>query len=331
MKLTKTLTPVEIVLKKYHNHIMHTVIIISGFWLIFFLLCLVKAPYEIFIRNYTSLESEYSLYEQLSSFYLLIIVLNSVVSYQVSNHIIKVKLSILFLVLGLAMYMSEHNMIKEITQPIFGFIFGTCLCVLLFRLRSWLCTILLIVGFISIAFGSLIDFAWGNQSIISSLPDFVTPFVHPDLERFLEFTGIAFLCLCSTLQFHMPLANFVSTNRKEILMILLAAGMISFGNGFIHYLHGPSSKLFLIGMVLTIAGFLGLVVTCKNINKNGAKFILVSEKFFYLFIFLFFLVLPSIHGRPRILTSLLLWLPTMLFMAFYLLRYHPVHTQTRHS
>jgi hypothetical protein len=327
MKLAETLTPAEIVLKNYHSQIMRTVAIISGFCLAFFLLCLVKTPYEIFIANYIGLQSEYSLYEQLSSFYLFIIILNSVISYQISNDIINVKLSILFLVLGLAMYMSEHNMIKEITQPIFGLIFGTCLCVLLFRLRSWLCTIFLIVGFMSIAFGALIDFAWGNESAISLLPDFVTPFVHPHLERFLELAGIAFLCLCSIIQFHAPLSNFVSKNRKEILMILLSVGMISFGNGFIHYLHRPSSKLFLFGMVLTISGFLGLVFTCQNINKIGAKFMLVSEKFFNLFIFFFFLVLPSIHGRPRLLSSLLLWLPTMLFMAYYLWRCHPVQTQ----
>jgi hypothetical protein len=207
--------------------------------------------------------------------------------------------------------------------------FGTCLFILLLRLHSSSCTIFLIVGFMSIAFGFLIDFAWEHKSTISLLPNFLIPFVHPHLERFLELSGIAFLCLSSILQFHADLSNFVSKNRKETIMILLAVGMISFGNGFIHPLYRPSSRLFLFGMILTISGFLGLVFTCKNMNKNGAKFMLVSEEFFYLFIFLFFLVLPSIHGGARILTSLLLWLPTMLFMAFYLWRCHPV--QTRHS
>lgn len=325
MQLPKRLTPAEIVLKIYHNQIMGTVAVISGFWLIFFLFYLSGDPYHEFLRNYITIRAEYTIVEQISKFYLFVIVLISVLSYQASTEATKIKLSISFLFLGLILYISESNMIPEIIQPVFGVIIFFSTCILLFRVRSWVSIFFLLVGFLMIGTGLVSDIVNERKTISSILPSLLLYLFDPSFEEYYDTLGIAFLCLSAILCFQDILQDIIKRKKKVTLLILLASGMISFGNGFLHYQYRPSAELHCISLLVTISGFLGLVFLAKGSSKKHATFTLVTEELFYIFIFVFFVMLPSLHGVAYRDCALFLWLPTMFFMAVYLWRRHPAN------
>ena len=303
--------------------------IILGFWLIYCVFYLLEAPYHAFLTKFMTIRSEYTLPEQLSKFYLFVIMLVSVYSYRVLNQPVKIKLSIAFLLLNLVFYMSESNMISEMTQPVFGLIIFVCICALLSLGHFWLSLWIFVIGFGVIAFGVLSDFARENETIGSLLPEVVFKLLHITSEERLDEIGIALLCLSAILCFRGLLRDFAVNNTKAIILMVLASGMITSGNGFLHYQYNPSCKIQPIALLMTIGGFLALVFFNKRLNKKGAILTLVTEDLFYLFLFSFFVVLPSIHGDSRSTVALLVWLPFMLFLAIYLWRQHPAHTGNR--
>ena len=313
------------ILHNIDSQIVHTVAIICGFWLIFFVFYLMRTPYHGFLKDYIIVKSEYRMGEQISKYYLFIIVLISVLSYQTSNETSKIKLSISFLMLGLIMYMSESNMVTENTQPIFGLIIVVSTCIFLLRARSWFSIVLLIVGFIMVGCGSLIDLAHEKEIVSLLLPTFIIPLLEFLPEDYYETLGIAFLCLSAILCFQVTLQDFLKRNKKVTFLILLASGIMVFGNGFLHHQYSPGKKLHLVSLLMTISGFLGLVFFTKSSSKKNPIFNLVTEELFYIFIFAFFVVLPSLHGPARSATALFLWLPTMFFMAVYLWKRHPAN------
>ena len=334
----KRTPPTNLDLQSNDDKIRDTITIILVFFIIYcIIIYLLKWPLHTFLSGHQVftyppgsiyagyIKSEYTIGEQLSKFYLFIIVLVSVFSYRVVNKPTKIKLSISFLLLSLIMYMSESNMLTEKTQPIFGLIGVAFIGFFLLRLRSWLSLILFIVGITLISCGSLNDFASENESIRSLLPTFIFRILHITTEERFDVMGIAFICLSAILCFRVPLRHFIAKNTKGSLLILLSSGIMTTGNGFLHYQYEPIKRLYLIALAMTIVGFLGLVLVNKNINKAYPSLMLVTEDVFYLFIFFFFVVLPSIHGKARSSTALLLWLPSMIFIAIYLWRCHSVH------
>ncbi|MHC4843947.1 MAG: hypothetical protein ACYTEE_09120 [Planctomycetota bacterium] len=331
MPSEKRALPAKRNLHNIDSQIMHTVVIIFGFWLTFFLFYyLMRIPYHELLENIITptkygLPFEYTMGEQLAKFYLFIIVLISVLSYQASKQGNKIKLSISFLMLGLIMYMSESNMITENTQPIFGFIIVASCSIFMLRVRSWLSLGLLIIGFIMVACGSIIDLAHEKEIVNSLLPPFIYHLLDFTKEDHYETLGIAFLCLSSILCFQFTLLDFLKRNKNMTLLILLTSGTIAFGNGFLHWHYSPSWKTHLAALLITISGFLGLWFFTKSSSKKNAIFELVTEEWFYIFIFVFFVVLPSLHGRARSGTDLFLWLPTMFFLGVYLWRHHPAN------
>jgi hypothetical protein len=325
MPSEKRASPVKSNIHEVDSQIIYTLAIMLGFWLLFFVFYVMRIPYHAFLKNFITIKSEYRMSEQISKFYLFIVVLISVLSYQASNEANKIKLTISFLMLGLIMYMSESNMITENTQPIFGLIIVVSTSIFLLRLNAWFSIVLLIVGFIMVGCGSLIDLAHENKLVSSLLPTSVSHLLNPQWEDHFETLGIAFLCLSAILCFQVTLRDFVKRNKKVTFMILLVSGIITFGNGFLHHQYSPKRNFHLISLLMTISGFLGLVFFTKGSSRKNPIFNLVTERFFYLFIFVFFVVMPSLHGPARSATALFLWLPTMLFMVVYLWRRHPAN------
>lgn len=309
------------------DQIKHVTIIILGFWFTYYMCFLLENPIDTFLSSLIPMRSEYTVGEQLSKFYLFIIVLISVFSYRVLKELTAIKLSMSFLLLGLIMYMSESNMISEKVQPIFGLIIVAYTSMLLLRARFWLSFALFVVGFTFITGGVLSDLAHENESISSLLPVFIIQLLHITSEERFDATGIALLCLSAILCFRVPLRYFITKNTKGTLLMLLASGMIAAGNGFLHYQYHPSGKLRLGALAMTIIGFLGLMFVNKSISKKDAVLTLITENLFYLFIFFFFVVLPSVYGNQESSTSLLLWFPFMLFMAVCLWRRHPANNE----
>ena len=306
-----------------------SIAIILGFWLIYCLFYLLESPYHAFLTKFMTIRSEYTLPEQLSKFYLFVIMLVSVYCYRVLHQPVRIKLSIAFLLLSLVFYMSESNMISEMTQPVFGLVIIVSIGALLLLGHFWLSLSFFVIGLGVIVIGVLCDIAHENETIGSLLPEIVFELLHKVSEERFDETGIALLCLSAILCFRDLLRDFAVNNTKAIILMVLASGMITSGNGFLHYQYNPSCKIQPIALLMTISGFLALVFFNKRLNKKGAILTLVTEDLFYLFLFSFFVVLPSIHGTSRSTVALLVWLPFVLFMAIYLWRQHPVHTGNR--
>jgi len=92
----------------------------------------------------------------------------------------------------------------------------------------------------------------------------------------------------------------------------------------LHWQYGPGNYLHLFALTMTVIGFLGLMfVNKKSFEGEGAALRLITEGIFYMFVFSFFVVLPSIHGHARASTAILVWIPFMFFTALYLWRSHP--------
>jgi hypothetical protein len=305
------------------SEIKHTIAILLGFWLVFYVCRLLQTPLHAFLSSHMTVRSEYTVGEQLSKFYLFIVVLISIFSYQVSKKPRRIKLSILFLLLSLILYMAESNMITEQTQPVFGLMIVLSTGMLLLRERSWLSLTHLLMGFMAVAVGALSDLAHESEYIGSLLPTFLSQLLQILPEERFDVIGMAFVCLSAMLCFRVPLRHFVAGNTRGILSMLLASGMITVGNGFLHYEYDPSSRLHASALALTISGFVALIFANKRANKKDAVLTLGTENLFYLFILAFFVVLPSIHGNARSATALLLWLPIVSAVALYLWRYHP--------
>jgi len=316
------------------NNFRDVAIIIFVFFIIYSILHFLEDPSRLVMSNYTSLtygpahiqvKSEYTIREQLSKFYLFIIILVSAFSYRVSTHPSMIKLSISFLALSFVMYMSESNIIIEKAQPIFGLLGIAFTGFFLFRLRSRLSLSAFVVGFALVSFGSLVDILHENEFIKSIFPGTVSDLLHIMSEEWYEVSGIAFICLAAILSFRSPLLDFIENETKASMLILISSGIMTLGNGFLHYQYKPTEALFSIALALTLIGFSGLVYSTRSIEYSFPKTNAITRKSIYLCVFFFFVLLPATHGTARFSAALLLWLPSIIFVATYLWRCHLIH------
>ncbi len=297
-----------------------TLLLISVFIIIYSVFYLLESPLHTLISSYVTLRSEYTVGEQLSKFYLFTVLLVSFFSYRILTKPTEVKLSISFLLFSLILYVSESNMIRETAQPIFGLIGITFIAYFLFRLRLWLSLILFFCAFVFFSFGSLIDFIHERESIKVWLPNFIYYFLDMASEERFDVIGALFFSLSAIVSFQVPLRNFIMNYTKKSLFILFSAGIMTVGNGFLHYQYHPNGKLYLIAIIMTIIGFSGLVLSSKNIYKNYPSLTSIPDSLFYLSIFFSFVILPSSSVLARYVSnkSLLLWLPATILIAIYM-------------
>jgi len=310
--------------KVQYRYVLWVVIV---FFLTYYLFYTAEKPIHGFIASLTNLRSEYTVGEQLSKFYLFVIVLNSICAYTFFDESNRIKVSISFLVLGLVLYLSESNMLTEITQPIFGSIIILYCLNYLFRLRAWLTIAIFLLGFTLIFAGVLDDMAAEKEYISSRIPTLLLNQLNAISEERFDVGGIALICLSSILLFSRPLCDLAKRNKIRIALLLFLSAMITVGDGLMHYQYRPSNRLHFVASLITLIGLCGFIVVNKSNKSRNAVFKLVTEDIFYFFLVLFFVLLPSIHGQARSSVSILIWLPFMFLLAHYLWRYHPVNKQ----
>ncbi len=302
------------------NKIKDSALIILVFFVIYYIFYLLESPFHTFIASFITLQSEYTIGEQLSKFYLFTTLLVSFFSYRILTKSTEIKLSISFLLFSIILYTSESNMVRETAQPIFGIIGIAFSAYFLFRLRLWLSLILFFSAFVFFSFGSLIDFIHERESIKELLPSFIYPLLDLASEERFDVIGALFFCLSSVIAFQVPVLSFIANHTKKTLFILLSALVISVGNGFLHYQYEPSGTLYLVAIVMTIIGFSGLIFSSKNIYKDYPKLTSTPDSLFYISIFLCFVVLPSNHTLASIAfnKSLLIWSPIIILISLYM-------------
>lgn len=298
--------------------------IMLGFWVLYFLLYFLEPSIHAFIASLTELESEYTVSEQLSKFYLVIIILASIHAYRHLNGRNEVKLSIVFLLLGLIFYMSESNMLTEKIQPLLGLILFVWICTLFLKTAHWFSLLLFLAGLGGIACGVLSDFAFESKTVNSLLPEFVLELLRSVPEERFDLIGIAFICLSAIFCFRDSLLSL--GNVRIAALMALAAALIAIGDSFMHYQYQPSRKLQAIALLIALGGFLALMLANRSTGNRRPVLILLSENLFYLFAYCFFIVLPAIHGTVRTSVSLLVWVPFLIVLGVTLWRRHPLHT-----
>lgn len=320
---------------KIHHDARNVIKIVLVYLVINFVLYLMQFPLHSLMSNYTSLtyspnhemlKSEYHIGEQLSKFYLYVIILISIFIYKVSLDSSKIKLSISFLALSFVMYLSESNIIPEKAQPIFGVLGISFTSYFLFKLRSWLGLSSFLFGILLISLGFLSDLVHENQFVNSILPEITFKILNFSTEENYDLFGIAFILLSVILCFRIEVLKFLENELNLAIFILMSSGFMTIGNGFIHHQYQPNTILYSFALVMSIIGFLGQVYFTTKIKFTILKIRIVTKEIVYLCIFFFFVMLPAVHGIARTASALFLWLPSILSVAILMWRIHPINS-----
>ncbi len=288
-----------------------------------FLLGLLSAPtVQGLFARILEMQSEYTVNEQLSKYFVFIALLISVFAYERLTNPLDLKISIGFICFSISLYCAESNMISGTTQPIFGFLYLAYTLPLLIAARAWkviafqgLALTLMGVGF----FG---DFVIKHQAFFSANMPLAVTILGNSRDELYEVLGLASISLSVALCFLEPLSDFVSKNKLGTTMILISAAFVTSGNSFMHYSYHPGTRLVLAGLALSLTGLAGLLLSYRHLNAKALRFPpLISPEYSGVLLFVLFILLPMIHGghHPHIV-SLFVWLPFILLIAYHLFR-----------
>ena len=310
--------------------ILLVILILSSLYLIFpTLIKILRLLVEYFYLGSYLRGIEYRPSEQLSRYYILITILVSIHSSATQHLRSRVKLSICFLIFGIALYLSESDMIVVTAQPVFGFIILSYTFFLLARNREWIVFFLLSIGCVIFSITALNDLVWDYKS--GSNIEFITLLPVPiydclgsiNFEEKLEPIAAAFVCLSIIIYSIKSLTKFFQNNKYTTFCILFSAGMIVMGNSYLSWKHNPDTKLTLIALTLTIIGIFGLIKTSRAAIKEYTVIDLPTLESFSLFLLSFFVILPAVFGRSNNIISFVLWLPITIFFGIFLYSQHP--------
>ena len=294
-----------------------------SFWL-FFLCCYMLSPFVHNILGYlVAVKAEYTIIEQLSKYYLFIIMLSAILAYDNASEPSDVQISIGFLLIGIVMYLSESNMLVERSQPIFALgVFGYT-AYLLIKNKAWYTLLLIGSGCFIIFLGVVSDFVSEHEYVRSKLPTLLTAYLNTQYEEIYDVIGIGQICVAVLIHYWDKLEKFIKDNRKWSILLLLNSALITIGNGFLHYQYKPDTALTLSALIMMWLGFSGLVMTNRYLIEHRTKLKIVTESGFYLFIFVFFIMLPVAFGNTKLVESVIFWLPAMVVLGVLLFLKHP--------
>lgn len=268
---------------------------------------------------------EFTVNEQLSKFYLFMIILISGYAYQTFKKPVEINISICFLILGLTMYLSESNMISNNPQLFLAPVILLCTFYMLFKNKSFSTIFLVLLGFFIISGGILLDFTHQHAIIKSYVPAQYLSLMERFGEETFDVLGIAVVCFSVVFCFLEPIKKFTKNNIGGVLSLLISAGLITIGNGFSHFEYHPGRKLQLLAFVLSFSGWIGLMLTNKLFSKKDIQLYILNEKLYYAFIFILFVMLPTVYGvKNDDLISIILWAPILIFITVNLYRKHPL-------
>jgi hypothetical protein len=309
------------------------IVIFLGFWLLFLVFYILSPSVGDLIGRIIKMNAEYTVIEQLSKYYLLIMMLISINVYSVQNDLIKIKTAISFLLLGFILYLSESNIITEHTQPLFAVVILPYIFFLLFANHSWSVLFQLSIVFFIISLGFISDLIQETEFLKSLLPQYIGSFFLSILsyEEVYDVIGLGFVCLSSIFYFYAEIEEFIKNNFFGTIFLLMTAGIIAIGNGFLHWQYRPGPKLHLGAYIITLIGFLGLILTNKYIITKNKILTLFSEDFFYFFIFTFFVILPTLHGKTNDIVCMTLWFPSIFTFGLYLYYRHSLKSIKIHK
>ena len=277
------------------------------------------------LRKVITLRSEYTVWEQASKFYILIVMFTSVLAFQSANKPSRVKISVSLFLVSFASYVAEADMMTDLTKPIVELaVFGYA-SFLLLTTRSWSTLLLLWFGL-----GLLIVGLSADGTFVSKLPSRLSEFVaHNVHEEMFEAAGWGFVCFAAIYHTLDEITIFIKGNVTGVLLLLVTLGVLASGDSFMSWFSG--AKIRIVGLTMAVVGF---VLTNRCVIQPRVKLVLVSEGFLYLFAFSLLVTLPAVfrgpihqHSLYYHAISLILWIPAILFLGLYLYNHHPARTR----
>ena len=294
------------------------------FWAVFFGAYLIQDPVHGLIRSFTALKSEYRVFEQLSSFYCIIVIFAALLVYGLAGNDRRVRTAIAMLILGLLLYFSESNFLRKATQAICAAVAFPAVFLCLYVERVFLALIFSLFGLAAIGAGYGIDLVLGEPELVGRfLPDLratVKPFKRMVGEEASEAFGLAWICLAALVCFLPELTRFLGAYRRPAAILAGSLTLITVADGYLHWTYSRSTAKEVLALVPAFLGFSGLVWANRMISYPY-RLRLFSEHFLYFFVFVFFIMLPVYFDNPHTLTDILFWLPAMVFSAVYLYRH----------
>lgn len=261
-----------------------------------------------FIFKFVDRRSEYNAIEQLSKFTLLYIVILAIKCLSQQKDKLLLKLSMVYLIFAMTMYLAESNMIKEKLQPVFAVLMMPFLFHGLFKKKAWLSATFLVFGLGVVTLGVTRDFMVESQAIADALPLPLIELITPLSEERLDMVGIGFIGLSALVLFFPSLRRFAQQGIIANGLTIWAVAMVAVGNGLSHYQYKPGPTLWLIGLIMALMGGLGVLIVNQVLINDEQKLFKKKPLLYCIFLFLFFIFLPSFVDRYSYILSLILWL-----------------------
>lgn len=142
-------------------------------------------------------------------------------------------------------------------------------------------------------------------------------------EEIFEVVGLGVMFFTVLTYFRMEVTDFFKTNLKGTLLLLVAPGLIAVGDGFLHFQYDING-IKEVGLVIALAGFATFILANKKLTKRDVRLKLIREDHLYLFMFFFFIILPTIFHRPGYAPIVIVWVPAISIFSVYLYRRHPI-------
>jgi hypothetical protein len=255
-----------------------------------------------FIFQFIEPRSEYHAQEQLSKFTLLVVVVIALKCLSQQKDKVLLKLSMVFLIFSITMYLSESNMIKAKLQPLFAALLVPLLLHGFFKKKAWLSVIFFVGGLGVIALGVIKDFGLEHQE----LPIF--ELIIPFNEEFLDMLGIGFIGLSALILFYSSLREFAKQGLIVNVLMISVIAMVAVGNGLSHYQYDPSTSLWLTGLLMALVGGVGAFIINQYLIDDEQKLFKGNPYKYYLFLSFFFIFLPSFVDKYKTVTCIVLWM-----------------------
>ena len=279
---------------------------------------------ELFKKYDVRYKDEYHVGEQLSKYYLFLIILVGLHHYQTSRDSKHAALGIAYFVGGLALYLGESNRITNDVQAVMAPLIIVSMLVCLIRTRLWTATAFMLLGFFLIAFAALADQAHGKHYFAEYfLSDELRMFWMRFPEESLEVKGAAFYFISAIIACRVSLAEILRKDIKGVVLLALAAAVLTNGNGWLHFQYTPRGIFLHIGLLTTWAGFAGILAVNKRFSSTYVPLKIINENTFRIFLLGLFVILPAMYRRHRQPVSYLIWLPVLLGFANALWRHRP--------
>lgn len=285
-------------------------LLFASYWALLLGMFVLSGPLDAATGAVLELRSEYTAVEQLGKFVLLLIVLVAVLAHSQLRTVVETQAALVFLALGVILYLAESNMLAEkLAPPLGAGLFLITLGVLV-RQRAWWAAGMIVLACGAITVGVLSD-ALHEGRLGEALPRPLRALLMRFNEERADTIGLALVASAALLRFADLLARWVMQARLAAALYLGAMGLIVAGNSFLHHQYDPGPQLWAVAFGLAAAGFATIVLANHLLLPPAARLKLYRERHFYAFLYFGFVALPAVHDQEGVANFVLLWLPAL--------------------